>query len=120
MPQTITLKNAAGADVVFNLRSVDARGKQTLISAGATLLEAKKLELSVVEHANTFRIIGKLSVPSASSCAGGCTTPAYTEVGSFDLSSVKVASESAQADFLALFSSFVGSDEVESSYTTGV
>lgn len=117
---TITLKNAADADVTFTLRSVDQRGRGIYIAPGASMAENMRLELEATDRGNTVRVVGKLSVPTAPSCDSGCTSPGWTEIGSFDMASVKVASSAAQADFLAMFRSFVGDSAVTSAYTTGV
>lgn len=116
---TITLKNKAGSNVVFGLRSITG-DKASYVSAGTSLADVKRLDLSIKEHSATFRVIGKLSVPTAVKCDGTCQDVGWTEVGSFDLSSVKAASTEAAEDFLAMFSSFVESPEVAAAYTTGV
>lgn len=117
--QNITLKNAADTDVVFHLRSIVA-DKAIYVAVGATIAENRRLEIQVKENGKTVRVVGKLSVPSASNCDGGCSTEAFTEIGSFDLSSVKVAPTTAQDEFLALFGSFIANQVVSDAYKTGV
>lgn len=116
---TITLKDKDNNNVVFQLRGVTG-DKASYVSPGATLAEVRRLDLTIKEHAQTFRVIGKLSVPTVVPCESSCTSTSWTEIGSFDLASVKSASSDAQEDFLAMFASFVASDEVSASYTTGV
>lgn len=116
---TITLKDKAGANVVFALRSITG-DKASYVSAGSSMLENRRLDLQVKENKDTVRVVGKLSVPTVDAAGECCTPTQFTEVGSFDLSSVKSADTASQENFLALFSSFVGGVEVAAAYTTGV
>lgn len=119
MPNTITLKDKAGANVVYTLRQQMA-DRSIYIATGASISENRRLELQVKDNGKTVRVIGKLSVPTKGSCTSGCSTDAFTEVGSFDLSSVKVADELSMDNFLAQFSSFIASPAVSDAYKTGV
>lgn len=116
---TITLKNKANNNVVFTLRSITG-DKASYVSAGGSIAENMRLDLQVKEHRDTIRVVGKLSVPTVTKDEGCCNPVAFTEVGSFDLSSVKIADSDSQENFLALMSSFVGGPEVAAAYTTGV
>lgn len=115
---TITLKDKDNVNVAFNLRSFTG-DKASYVSAQGSIAENMRLDLQVKEHRDTVRVVGKLSVPTVVT-VDGTINVAFTEVGSFDLSSVKKADEASQDNFLALMSSFVSSPEVAAAYTTGV
>lgn len=116
---TITLKDKDDANVVFTLRSITG-DKASYVSAGGSIAGNMRLDIQVKEHRDTVRVIGKLSVPTVAQNEALVDFVAFTEVGSFDLSSVKIADSDSQDNFLALLSSFVGSAEVSAAYTTGV
>lgn len=119
MPSNIVLKNAAAANVTFAHRNT-AGGTNVFVSAGTNLLDSKKLELTLKEGGQTNRVVGKLSVPSTGiNPETGLVSVQWTEVGSFDLSSVKVASTLAQDDFLAMFASLADHAAVKSLFKTG-
>lgn len=115
---TITLKDKDNNNVVFNLRSITG-DRASYVSAQGSIAENMRLDLQVKEHRDTVRVIGKLSVPTVGQ-VDGSTTVLFTEVGSFDLSSVKKADLASQENFLALMSSFTAGTEVAAAYTTGV
>lgn len=120
MATTIVLKDAAGADVTYTKVS-QIGAKSTFVATGTNLQDRAKLELSVIERANTNRIVGKLSIPTVqdNTSSGGDRVVAWTEVGSFDLSSVLKANTAAAEDFIAQFRSLVATNAVKDAYTLG-
>lgn len=117
---TITLKNAAGQDVVYTEVSRTA-GTINFVHNGTSLLDSARLTLKLVEKADTNRVIGKLSIPSVDVVpTTGVQSVLWTEVGSFDLSSVLAADTAAANDFAAQFASLCATDTVKGLYTTGV
>lgn len=117
---SITLKDKDGVDVVFNEVSRNGNSR-TYICPGSTLLDTKRIILNLNEKGATNRVTGKLSVPSVGvNPSTGVSGVLWTEVGSFDLSSVLAADSNAALNFIAMFSAFVASDTVKNLYTTGV
>lgn len=116
----ITLKNRENADVIYTKRA-QMGATSEFTSAGATLLSTSKLHLTINEKANVNRIVGKLSIPTVQDCPDQCKVPsvAYTETGSFDLSSVKFANVQQAEDFYAQFKSLVSSDAVRNMFLSG-
>lgn len=119
MPKTITLKDAAGADVVFT--EFAHQGNEIIFrSPGSSLLDTKQLSLTLRPNGATNRVLAKLSVPSVGVIpASGVQGILWTEVGSFDLSSVKAATTEAAEDFIAMFGSLATSDTVKTLYSHG-
>lgn len=116
----ITLKDKDNADVVYTEIS-HVGNTRTYLHKGASLMDSAKLTLSVKENGKTNRIVGKLSVPTVGTNPSSATPSVlWTEIGSFDLASVLVASAAAAEDFIAQFGSLAGSDTVKSLYTNGV
>lgn len=117
---TITLKNFAGANVVYTLVSF-VGNTATYAKQGTSLLDSSRLTLQIKENGSTNRIVGKLSIPTVGVVpATGQTGVLWKEVGSFDLSSVLGASNDAAKDFAAQFASFTGNDAVKNLYTLGM
>ena len=118
---SITLKNAANADVVYNLAR-KAGNTAYFVSAGASLLEKSRLTLQIVEKTDTNRVVGKLSVPSILECPDQCVTPkvAYTEIGSFDLTAVLASKPADLENFFAQFKSLISSAAVRAMYEDGI
>lgn len=120
MALAITLKNAAGANVVYTESGHD-KDTVTFLKAGASLLDSSKLALTLRRGGNTNRVVAKLSIPSVGVVPStGVPGVKWTEVGSFDLSAVLAADTEAATDFMAQFASLAGSDVVKRMYTTGV
>lgn len=117
---TITLKDKDDVDVVFTLGSRNGN-QEVFYSAGSSLLDTKRLTLNLKENAATNRIIAKLSVPTVGTIPStGIPGVLWTEIGSFDLSAVRSASNDAANNFVAMFASLAGCNYVKSLYTTGV
>lgn len=116
---TITLKDKDNADVVYTLKSV--QGSTAIFQNGTNLLAKSRLTLQLIERDKTNRVIGKLSIPTVSDCSDTCVDPriAYTEVGSFDLSSVLIAGSDEAENFIAQFSSLVSNAAVSDMFTNG-
>lgn len=120
MPATITLKNAANADVVYTFAS-RVGFVETYYKAGATLNDTARLVLNLKENAATNRVTAKLSIPTSGVIPStGLTGVLWTEVGSIDLTAVRAASSAAALDFHAQFASLAGNAAVKLLYTTGV
>lgn len=116
----ITLKDKDDADVVY-VEVSHVGNTRTYIHKGASLMDSARLTLTVKENGKTNRIVGKLSVPTVGTNPSSVVPSVlWTEVGSFDLSSVLVADASAAEDFIAQFGSLASSETVKSLYTTGV
>lgn len=117
MPLSITLRDKDGVDVVFT----EASHKQDTISftaQGESLLDTKRLDISLRPNGATNRLVAKLSVPSVGqNPSTGIPGVQWTEVGSFDLTAVKVASADAANDFIAMFASLAASNTVKQLYT---
>lgn len=120
MASNIILKDSADANVTFVPRNT--QGNQVLyVAAGTSLLDVKRLELTLKDNGPTNRVVGKLSIPTAgANPQTGLQGVQWTEIGSFDLSSVKVASTDAAEDFFALWASFAGHDAVKTMFVDGV
>lgn len=117
---TITLKDKNAQDVVFTLQSVVGRVHH-FVRAGANQLDSERLHLSIVDQGKVSRIKGSLFIPTVgTNPASGLPVVNWQEAGSFDLTSVKVASESAAEDFMARFASLASSEYVANMYTLGV
>lgn len=117
---TIVLKNAANVDQTFSLSGVTANSV-SYIQAGSNLLATRRLDIVIKNGKATNRIVGKLSIPSVGvSPSTGLSGVLWTEVGSFDLSSVLAADAVAAADFAAMFGSLVNHTASKTPYTTGV
>lgn len=117
---TIVLKDKTGANVTYTKIRVEG-SKSTFQHAGASLLERARVELRLNEGANANHVIGKLMIPTVqdnSSCCGPDGV-AYTEVGSFNLTSVLVAATGDAEEFIAQFSSLVASALVKDMYVLG-
>lgn len=119
MPLTIVLKDRNDADVTFTEARHDGNSIE-FISRGSNLQDTKRLVLTLRPNGATNRVLGKLSIPTVGTIpATGMAGVLFTEVGSFDLSSVKVASQEAADDFIAMFGSLASSGTVESLFTHG-
>lgn len=117
---TITLKDAVGANVVFTLQKVEGR-VHTFIHAGANLLDSERLTLQIVDQGKVARIRGSLFIPTVGTTPStGLPAVQWQQAGSFDMTSVKVASEASAEDFVARFASLASSEYVANMYTTGV
>ena len=120
MASNIILKNKANVDVVFVPRNT-AGNVVTYVAPGATLLGAMRLDLNLKEGGLTNRVVGKLSVPTVGvNPTTGVNGVQWTEVGSFDLSSVKSATTVAAEDFFAMWKSLAGHAAVEAMFRDGV
>lgn len=109
----IVLKDQNGADVVFTHVSTGP-GTLTFTSPGTSLLDVKKLTLSLNENANTNRVRYKLSVPVVCASVAGCKPVIeYTQVASGDLTIVKFSSEGRRQELAALTASLVGNATVK-------
>lgn len=119
MPLTITLKNKANADVVFT--EYAHQGNEILLrSPGTSLLDTKQLSIVLRPNGATNRVMAKLSVPTVGVIpTSGVQSILWTEVGSFDLSSVKAATTEAADDFIAMFGSLANSNTVKRLYSHG-
>lgn len=85
----IVLKDHNNTDVVFTHIST-VNGKMTFQAQGSSLMDAKRLEISLSENANTNRIRTKLSVPTMCAESVGCKPVIlYTQVSSSDITVVK-------------------------------
>lgn len=117
---TISLKNAANVDQTFTLSGVTGNSV-SYIMAGANLLATRKLDIVIKAGKATNRIVGKLSVPSVgTNPSTGLSGVQWTEVGSYDLSSVLAADTTAASDFAAMFGSLANHTATKTPYTTGV
>lgn len=116
---SITLKDKDGSDVVFT-EVGRVNNSRLFQSAGTSLLDTKRITIGLVEKGATNRIIAKLSVPSVGVIPStGVSGVLWTEVGSFDLSSVRAADSNAALNFIAMFASLAADNTVKSLYTTG-
>lgn len=115
---SIILKDAANADVVY-VESRRYGNSVDFIHMGANLLERSRIVLTLNENGKTNRVLGKLSIPTVQDDSNGVPTVVYTEVGSFDLSSVLVADAAVAEDFMAQFGSLIANQAVKLMYTTG-
>lgn len=120
MTANIVLKDALLANITYAPRNTDTN-KVIYIATGTSLLDVRRLELSLKDNGSTNRVIGKLSIPTVgTSPSTGLPSVQWTEVGSFDLASVKGATKVAAEDFFAQFASFAGHASVKSMYVDGV
>lgn len=117
--QDIILKNKALVNMTFIPRQQKG-SVYHYTRAGASLMDTMRLELDLRESQATNRVVGKLSVPSVgTNPSTGQPVVQWTEIGSFDLSSVKAAATIAAEDFFAMFASLVASDVVKQMYVNG-
>jgi hypothetical protein len=117
---TIVLKNNANVDQTFTLSGVTGNSV-SYIMAGSSLLATRKLDIVIKRGKATNRIVGKLSVPSVGvNPSTGISGVQWTEVGSFDLSSVLSADSAAALDFAAMFGSLANHAATKTPYATGV
>jgi len=120
MASNIILKNAAAQNVTFVPRNT-AQNDVLYVATGTSLLDVKRLQLSIKDNGPTNRVVGKLSIPTVGTNPGtGLENVKWTEIGSFDLSAVKSASSDAAKDFFAMWASFAGHDAVKSMFVDGV
>lgn len=115
----IVLRDKAGADVEYAHQST-SNGVMTYVHMGDSLMDTSIITLSIRRGVATNRCIGKLSIPHVV-VNPDTLVPSImlTEVGSFDLSSVKAAPAGVAEDFHAQFSSLSSSAVVKSMYVSG-
>lgn len=116
---SIILLDRNSANVTFT--KVNQTGNRVdFVAPGDTLLDAKSIALTLKQNRGTNRIAGKITVPTAhTNPSTGLPEVAYTEVGSFDLTAVRFASDADAENFLALLSSLIASPAVSGMYRTG-
>lgn len=120
MPQTITLKDNNNVDVVYTKQGV-SNGVHTYVSAGANLLDQSVVTLSIVRRGNTNAVVGKLSIPHVvTDQVTSLPKIALTEVGSFDMRSVKAAPVAVSENFSAQYSSLVSNQVIEDAFVKGL
>lgn len=116
----IVLKDKNDANVTYVLQSIQGRVHH-FVSAGDNQLDAKRLHLQIVDQGRVARIKGALFIPTVgTNPSTGLPAVSYQEAGSFDLTSVKVASSTDAEDFMAQFASLASSEYVANMYTSGV
>lgn len=118
---TIVLKDKANANVTFTRTGIS--GNSVIYdNRGASLLNRKRLTLTVNENKNTNRIAVKLSLPSVCNDGTDCATESikYTQVASADVTVVRFASTVDREDLGALFGSLITNIAVQDMITDGV
>lgn len=118
---TIVLKDKANADVTFTLSGIS--GNSVIYdNKGDSLLNRKRITLSLNENKSTNRIAIKLSVPSVCEATPGCDVPSikYTQVASADISVVKFSTKLDREDLQAMFDSLISSTAVVNLVENGV
>lgn len=121
MAKTLVLKDKAQADVPFTLSGIS--GNSAIFdNRGSSLLNRKRITLTVNENKNTNRIAVKLSLPSVCTDATACATESvkYTQVASADITVVRFASTVDREDLGALFGSLITNAAVQDMVTEGV
>lgn len=109
---TIVLKNRLNEDVTFS--KVGINGTSVVFEApGTTLMDRKRLILSLAEGKNVNRVKFKLTVPTVSADNGGVPTVSYTQVASGDVSVVRFSSSADRADLAAMLGSLATSSAVD-------
>lgn len=118
---SIVLKNSSNADVTFTLSHQLANGV-VFDSVGESLLDRKRLTLTLGESQNVNRVRLKLSVPHVCQNGGTGCSPVidYTQVASMDFSVVRFASGEARDDLIALAASLAADAQVKQLVTNGV
>lgn len=107
----IVLKDQADSDVTFtHVRT--APGLLEFQSRGDSLLDVKRLTLSLNENANTNRVRFKLSIPTIGTDAANKPVVTYTQVVSGDFTVVKFSTEADRALLNALATSLVSNATV--------
>lgn len=117
----LVLKDKLNADVTYTL--ADRRQNSAVfVHKGSSLLEKSRVTLQLIERAKTNRVVGKLEIPTVleSTDPSVVDSVAYTEIGSFDLSSVLAANAVDAEDFMAQFASLVSGAAVKAMYTDGI
>lgn len=108
---TIVLKNRLNADVTFS--KIGVSGTSVVFEApGTTLMDRKRLVLSLTEGKNVNRVKFKLTVPTVGTDSNGVPTVSYTQVASGDVSVVRFSSVADRADLAAMLGSLAASDAV--------
>lgn len=114
----IVLKDQTDSDVMFtHVRT--APGMLEFQSRGDSLMDVKRLTLSLNENANTNRVRFKLSIPTIGTDAANKPVVTYTQVVSGDFTVVKFSSEDDRALLKALTSSLVSSATVSDLVVNG-
>lgn len=119
----IVLKDSADADQTFNYKGTAQNGAVIYERQSDNLIGRSQVVLSMAGNTNVLRVKGKLSVPEVCTAAeAGCSSVSvsYTEVGSFDISVPTISSAVSRDDFIAMFSSLVGTSLVSDMATDGV
>lgn len=115
---TIVLKNRLNQDVTFS--KVGLSGSSVVYEAnGTTLMDRKRLILSLAEGKNVNRVKFKLTVPTMCADNGCVPTVSYTQVASGDVSVVRFSSEEDRANLAAMLGSLASSQAVKDMINDG-
>lgn len=121
MAKTIVLKDAANADVSFNLVSGENPAQIIYENQSGPIVGRKRIVLSMKQNANVNRVKARIAIPSVSvDPLSGKSTVAWTNVASLDVSSVLYAPADAATEMMALFESLTASTVVADMVTNGV
>lgn len=109
----IVLKDSLDQDVVFKHIST-SQNKIVFEAAGDSLLDRKRLELSLSQSANVNRAKYKITVPSICNDGDSCVPKiAYTQVASGDVSIVRYSSVKDREDLAAYMESLAQSQALK-------
>lgn len=115
----IVLKDQNDADVVFTHVSTAANTME-FANAGSSLMDQKRLTLSLNTNANTNRVKFKLSVPKVCASTVDCKpTVSFTQVASGDISVVRFSELDDRAELSALVASLADSAAVDTLIKNG-
>lgn len=115
----IVLKDQNAADVIFH-HVETAPNTLVFMNRGDSLLDIKKLTLTLNESAKVNRVKWKLSVPTVKTdVATGLPVVSYTQVASGDLSVVKFSSSADRALICALQESLTATTAVKDLVISG-
>lgn len=118
---SITLKNAANADVVFFLTGVN--GNTAIFdSASDSLLGRKRIEVTLKSSSAVNRVGYKLTLPSVCDDATACgvSKMKYTQIASGDISVVKASTALDRNDLAALQASLAANASIQNMIKNGV
>lgn len=116
---SIVLKDQNAADVVFQ-HVETAPNTLVFVSRGDSLLDVKKLTLTLNESAKVNRVKWKLTVPTVKSdVTTGLPVVSYTQVASGDLSVVKFSSQADRTLICALQESLLSTTVVKDLVVSG-
>lgn len=117
---SIVLKNSLNEDVTFNRTTVLSNGV-VFDSVGESLLDRKRITLTLGESQNVNRVKIKLSVPHVCNDGPGCAPVVdYTQVASMDYSVVRFADAKSRADLASFMASLASDPQVVELVEDGV